>query len=302
MFLFKRNVLAPPSRHLWPRSYHCLRPEAAEGSSEWQYKIKSEQIQIQKCFFGLNGTTVEGFVWIYVDLPDASSHLKMKVTKLQKKDKKVTWRTNFSVIDIEITQLWKNSANYVCRSLKIQHVSTIFATISTQNTSFFDISDFLCSSDHWKTKAILRSSTQRFIRARVKATFLSVKKRFPPTPPNSQKHWRRIIEHASFIINHHVSSYISRYHHVSSCIITNHHASRHPWWWISTIISETPDINRKTSNSLCLFCCYQCHDSSSVDPPKSPQNWTVLSLRVPMTRWCSPCQVPKVPTLSRNRR
>jgi len=41
-------------------------------------------------FLGLNGTTVEGFVWIYVDLPVDSSHLKMKVTKLQKKDKKVT--------------------------------------------------------------------------------------------------------------------------------------------------------------------------------------------------------------------
>ena len=252
-----------------------------------------------------------GSMLIYQLLP---AILKGRSPNFKKKDKKVTWRTNFSVIDIEITQLWKSSANYVFWTLnENQHVSTVSATFSTEKHQFFsDISDFLCSSDHWKTKAILRWSTQRFIRARVKATFLSVKKRFPPTPPNSQKHWHRIIEHASFIINHHVSSYIIMYRHVSADIIIYRHVSSRiimhhailddglaqlPVKPLTSIVK-----NRKTSNSLCFSCRYQCHDSSSVDPPKSPQNWTVWSLRVPMTRWCSPCHVPKVPTLSRNRR
>ena len=129
-----------------------------------------------------------------------------QTSNLNKKYKKVTSRTSFSV-DIEI---WNGSTLITFsdhwNSTVFKHVPFSGYNFSSKH-QFFSISDFLRSSHHWKPKAILRSSTQRFIRARVKATFLSQETVSTNTTKHPQSltwdHW------ACIIMNHHISSCIT---------------------------------------------------------------------------------------------
>ena len=313
MFLFKRNVQG------WLLPVGIDGQEVAIAYDLRRLKdlvndsIRSNlnRFRFRNAFFGLNGTTVEGFVWIYVGLPNDSSHLKRKVTKLQKKGQESHmknqllshWHWNHSTLK-KLSEL--RFLNTEWKSTRFNRFRYIFYWKTPVFLRHFRLPMRLRSLENQSDPKVkypkIHSSTGEGHIPQCQETVSSNTTKLPETL--TQDHWACIIHHKSpcIIIYHHASSCISRYHHLSSCIITNHHASCRPWWWISTITSETPDINRKTSNSVFFPCRYQCHDSSSVDPPKSPQNWTVRSLRVPMTRWCSPCHVPKVPTLLRNRR
>ena len=86
MFLFKRNVqgwLLPVG--IYGQEVTIAYDLQLKDLVNDSRRSNLNRFRFRNAFLGLNGTTVEGFVWIYVDLAVDSSHLKMKVTKLQKK-------------------------------------------------------------------------------------------------------------------------------------------------------------------------------------------------------------------------